>query len=283
MRLKYRNNKGVSLDLSGGTYLLDGAALFDYAWSYTARGTGRDSYIEAFYRNTIEKAVDIEIKAHNRHVFAAALNHFHDVTHTDIALAQYGRLELDTGEYMLCHIPAVKKPVWKDDIRAVVCNVTILTTRPAWCRDVHYFHGLQGDREHRGDDLGYPHGYPHDYGMFVGMSLVQNNHYTPCEFEMTMYGPVTNPEVKIGPNVYAIGTESNPVALLTSSDRIIINSREREAKQHSGNGVVIDRYNDRVKEYGGFELIPTGASPTSANCRFSLTFFQERSDPTWSL
>ena len=103
------------------------------------------------------------------------------------------------------------------------------------------------------------------------------------QFEMTVYGPVTNPAITIGDNVYEVDVDvpAGAVLKISSIDRTITLTME--------NGDTTNAFDNGVRGNGAgsghyiFEPLPADTADVTwaNNFGFDLTPIEEMTDPSW--
>jgi hypothetical protein len=295
MRVFYRNHLGKRMDLSKPPYSLLYGELFDYTHEYeTVSGGYYGEYISRFYKVVTKIPLQFSVlsKAEN---FNRALRAFYEFIDVDIETKTPGRIELDTGEYMEGYIVASKKGFDKRLMPAVSNDLTFVTERPFWCRDLHYQFEVGPDPslpDPGGDDwLDFyddkgrkgNFDYPFDFKRGTGVQTLKSNGLAGgkgYEFEMTIYGvpgAPTTPSITIGGHPYIVREIVYP------AEKMIINSKEKRVYKVLDTGEEVSCFAKRNKEYSVFKPIEDGAWVVTTNSLFDLTVFQERSEPKWNL
>ncbi|MDR3304505.1 MAG: hypothetical protein LBS85_00525 [Clostridiales Family XIII bacterium] len=277
MKLYYINHKNERLFLSGGDFTADGESLFD--WRFEEVG---EDYIIGFRQKVVLFQLPILIQGHSRTAFSENLKRIHNVTGVDLANMRMGKLYIeDTDEYLPCYFTGSVKSGWFNDLREVAEVFDVVTDKPGWHKDFKYTFSAEVSIQ---DGNGFDYEYDHEYDYAHGTSIQVLNLETVegSDFELIIYGPVTNPEIHIGGNVYAIGTAANPITVY-SNGYITIDSLNTSVLHNAIDGHVYDRYNDRVKDHDIYAKIQPGANVIQTNCFFDLYVKQKRSEPTWNL
>lgn len=128
--------------------------------------------------------------------------------------------------------------------------------------------------------LDYEYDYEYDYSTPTdGSAIWEVDHFAPCEFLMTIFGPVSNPRILINGYSYEVYTE------LGSNDYLQIDSRNNKVIKYLSNGTRQDMYNYRAKQQSIFEPITPGNITVMwpGTYGFDLTLFCERSEPKWKM
>jgi len=280
MDLKYINHRGAELDLSDWPLVLQSDSLFDYEWQYNATNTGsQGGSISSFYRDVSVIEAALCVYSTSNVEFAAAMNRFFDVVETDVAATRPGRLVLPDNYYFPCYIVASHESGWRQGIRTNMKGIKIVSEYPWWCLNVDYSFGPNSDAAMiEYDFLDYPVDYDIDYSVFRSIKFVQNNSIEPANFRMVIFGPVENPVIRIGENIYQIEIQ------LYANEWVTIDSRDRTIIYHHAAGYDEPAFNSRQKAVSIFNPIPTGFNViTEVNCFFNITIYEGRSAPIWTL
>ena len=99
--------------------------------------------------------------------------------------------------------------------------------------------------------------------------MINNESYLPCHFRMTIYGPVTDPEIVIANHIYKVETT------VFTDERLEIDSRNNTVIKIGRLGEETDLYNSRYKLQSVFAW-PGGYG-------IDITLYDERSEPRWTL
>lgn len=120
---------------------------------------------------------------------------------------------------------------------------------------------------------------PCDLKRVKGIRVIENDSYLSCHFKMTLYGPVTDPEVVIANHLYKVGTT------VFTGERLEIDSRTHSVKKVGRLGEETDLYNSRYKLQSVFEKIPPGRQTVTwpGGYGIDIVLYDERSEPRWSL
>lgn len=135
-----------------------------------------------------------------------------------------------------------------------------------------------------GLDLDYPHDYPHDYLATTRNAVASNPMPTAMPFQMVIFGPVSNPQLTLGGNTYALDMDipSGSYVTVTSiaGRRTIVMTAENGDETN-----VFDKGRRGTGLNGGeyiFQPIPAGDSIVQwSGFGVDLTVYQEESEPPW--
>lgn len=277
MNLIYQNHLGEQLDLSNFPYLLTSTNSFNFEWGYDAVETGNiGSSIKRFYRNIKTTEAELAISAINRDDFAEAVDTFFSVTERDVVDNIPGKLITENGEYLTCFIVSADHSTLNPIINLNERKVKILSPYPFWIKDSTK--SFRPQAEHEGDFLDYPHDYPYDYTADAsGLASWNLNHYSSCDFIMTIFGYVDQPRILINGNEVLVYTE------LSAHDYLQIDTRNKTIKKFLSSGEVINVFDLRGKTSDIFKKMDGGRNVItwSGSFGFDITAYVERSEPRW--
>lgn len=286
MDFYYVNNHGERIDLSDYPYIFQQGDLLNWVYSYnTDNLVSRDityGYKVAAKEIPVKLAVlcDYTIPLEQRkEEWKAAVDHLCEVISVDVIDAKDGKLFTDTGFYMSCKIVGSQKTDWKMGLPFMFNTMTILADRPIWIHEEsRSFPPISSGTQQDETYLDYEHDYDYDYTMPYGGDVIWNvDHFAPCEFLMTIFGPAVDPRIVINGHPYQVYTA------LDANEYLQIDSRENKVVKYLANGIRQDIYDLRAKQESVFDTITPGNISVvwSGEFGFDLTLFCERSEPRW--
>ncbi|VDN22546.1 unnamed protein product [Cylicostephanus goldi] len=170
---------------------------------------------------------------------------------------------------------------WLDD-RISEFVLKILTDDPVWTKTTSLsFSPLSPEDQKKISGLDYPHDFSYDYVSDILTQVVFNGSPGKADFLWRAHGPIVNPEIKVGDNLYKV--------YVTIPDRayLEIDSREKTI-------ILVDAdvrknfYAYREKGAPGsgtyiFEKLPTGKTSVTWNRKFGfdLVVYETRSTPPY--
>ena len=278
MEVYYINHKGQKIDLGHSPYQLQIGYLFDSSNKYD----GNCFRISRVYKEITTISTCVTIDAPSEKEFYAAVDQFFEITETDTAAGVQGRLYIG-DMYLKCNVISSSKSFWKETFRGMENTIKLLVPYPYWCREISKsFLKIGSGAVLRSEDiyLQYPVAYPYRYTMPQNAGFISNDHYTDCDFKMIIYGPCTDPAIRVNGHLYEVK------ATLYAGEYILIDSRENTVVRYLIDGRTQNLFNQRNKESNLFQKIPSGRCAVLWNAAafgFDLTLFQERSEPAWNL
>ena len=272
--IRYVSSDGEELRFGAGeTYRYENTSLHDYSWGYDAL----NDHISRFRRALTEYTLTVGVRADTDGL--SARNKLTEVFESDVKKHTPGRLYVGDS-YIDCYVVGSTKSLWNFDVNVMTAELRILSEEPYWRHETTFRYVVE---ESRSDDHDYPYDYAYDYGSVNRSQYLTNPYLSPCKFRLTIYGPVVNPEVRIGANSYGVDTAVGEGCYL------VIDSSERTVVLHDVYGHGTDAYDDRVRGAQGsgtyiFEDVPQGSSGVmwSGGFYFDLTLIEERSEPPWT-
>lgn len=310
MQFYYISHSGTRLNFYEAPYYLNDTDLLSYEWGYETE----NNKIQSITKDATDKSLEIyvmpEFGIENRNtVMRQAADYLLSILDADVAEKKPGRLYTDTGYYLECLFVKSEKSDWNMGINFMFNSFTLLVPRPVWVRETTYsflaeaadpITILPGEEETeqvitmeeeavfpefpydfavRQGGRTYPiFDYPYDYKRVKGMRQINNDSYLPCHFKMTIYGPVTDPELVIANHIYRVDTT------VFTSERLEIDSRNNTVIKIGRLGEETDMYNSRYKLQSVFEKIPPGRHTVTwpGGYGIDITLYDERSEPRWS-
>lgn len=206
------------------------------------------------------------------------LNQFYEITEKDIINGEPGKLVIDNS-YIQAYITA--SSTYPDENNYwTTKNVKILCPYPFWITEENRSFPSIAPGEEMGEYLDYEYDHEYDYTMTYGGDIIWKvEHFAPCEFLMTIFGPTVDPRIVINGHAYQIYTT------LDENEYLQINSRKNTVIKYMANGIRQDIYDYRSKQQSVFEQITPGDIRVvwQGDFGFDLTLFCERSEPKWKM
>lgn len=277
--LKYRSGStGEELELSGGNIRahIKTAGLYDYEWEVNTTTKLLGSKIKNFGKKAKKYEITLDFRG-NQEERANAAEKFYEMSERDIVKMTPGRL-IFKDHYLTCYIIGGEIGTSKLK-RAVEKTVYAYAPYPFWIREEsRSFPPVSPDEQQDDACLDYEHDYPYDYTMPYGGDVIWKvDHFAPCEFLMTIFGPAVDPRVVINGHPYQIYTT------LDTNEYLQIDSRNNKVIKYLANGIQQDIYDLRAKQESVFDPITPGNISVvwPGDFGFDITLFCERSEPRW--
>lgn len=284
MNIKYVNSNGKEIGLTDYPYLFQEGDIIDYNWDYDSE----NGKIKRIYKNIVERKVNIKVlpdfsysASKRKQLMSGYVNDLCDFFETDIVNNKDGKLYFDDDYYLNCKLIASSKSDWQMGIAYMNCEFTLLVEYPFWIKEERKSF-LQNDdisEMAETDTKLYGYHYPYVYGTTKGIDSFYNPSIKSSNFRLVFYGPVSNPQVMIGDNLYGINITIN------AGEYAVIDSMEEKMYLVDLSGTTNDIFNKRIKGQGVriYEKIPSGVSSVnwSSGFGFDLIVYDERSEPKW--
>ena len=277
--LKYRSGStGEEIELSSGNIRahIKTAGLHDYEWEVNATTKLLGSKIKNFGKKAKKYEITLDFRG-NQEERANAAEKFYELSERDVVKMMPGRL-IFKDHYLMCYIIGGEIGTSKLK-RAVEKTVYAYAPYPFWIREEsRSFPPISPNEQQDDACLDYEHDYQYDYTMPHGGDVIWKvDHFAPCEFLMTMFGPAVDPRVVINGHPYQIYTT------LDTNEYLQIDSRNNRVIKYLANGIQQDIYDLRAKQESVFDPITPGNISVvwPGDFGFDLTLFCERSEPRW--
>lgn len=311
MEIFYINHNGVKVNLMNGNYKIEESSLFSHSWDYDSKesASGYGGTIEKFRKDIQDRDFKIHIEGSGLVTYKQAFDNLMDLFDLDVIDDEPGKLYVDE-RYLKCFIIEGSPDYFVPGLDMATYRFKLVSTYPLWIKETSYQFlaeaadpiTIQPGEEKPEPEITMEKGtmlsdfpfdftvregkktkgmfdFPFDYKRVKGTRMVNNESYLPCNFKMTIYGPVTDPEVVIANHLYKVGT------MVFTGERLEIDSRTRSIKKIGRLGEETDLYNSRYKLQSIFEKIPPGQQIVTwpGGYGIDITLYDERSEPRWSL
>lgn len=280
MKVRYVNHKGKELDFMSLPYLYQVGNLLDYTWSYES-GDGIKSRVQNLRRADVNIPITVSVVSDDAEKFKKAAYDLFEIPEADVLAEKPGKLYVN-DYYLKCYVVQDIPADWNLGVPFMKRTMYILPDYPFWCREVtkSFLKGNPVSVQSAEEYLSYPFGYAYQYSVPRDAAFLENDHYSPCDFQMIVYGPCENPAIRISGHPYEVAVT------LYAGDYLKVDSRDHTVIQCKPDGRQINLFNQRRKDSNLFEKIQPGRSAvswTTGAFGFDLTLFQERSEPKWIL
>lgn len=276
--VKYVCSNGKEYNLIGDKLRPTAGTFHDYAWeietAYGINGYRVESFKKAAKTYQITLTVRGELDKRKE-----IIDDLTDAFEVDVISKKPGGIYFGDW-YIDCYITAKKTSIsdiwnnWTDLVVDIYCQTGM------WIREeTRSFPPISSSSEEwEASYLDYEHDYPYDYTMPYGGDVIWTvDHYAPCEFLMTIFGPAADPRIVINGHPYQIYTT------LDENEYLKIDSRNNQVIKYLANGIQQDIYDLRAKQESVFDPITPGNIRVvwSGEFGFDITLYCERSEPKW--
>lgn len=271
MDIYYENSAGIRLDLDRPPYnMLSATSLFDYEWQEDSEPRTPPR------RASGTKEITLVVTGTDRADYEQNLAHLLDTIDMDAMNGVRGRLYVGES-YLSCYMSKSVKPDKYINVKQGRITLTVKPDGKGWIRE-SLFEFRHSGQQADDSGLGYPYGYPYNYRRTEGYnSEMENDALSDCDFTMTIYGPVMEPEITIGGASYFLHCE------VQGGERAVIDTMARKILLADSEGVSVNIFRFRDSSHI-FDRIPPGTLPVYWNGAydFDLRLYEERGEPVWT-
>nr|DAZ16991.1 MAG TPA: tail protein [Caudoviricetes sp.] len=267
INVEYISSDGKKYSLQNDKRWITEGTFHRRSWKQNQKGFKRESVtydLTLTIRGTLEERIDF-------------LNEFRASIDNDVIKNKEGTISVN-GAYIKgffteseTGVSEIKK-CWSEIKLKLYCKES------AWITEKGY-EFKKGIEKKSGDWLDFSIDFPFDLtGDEKGIGNVQIDHYTECDFLLTLYGPCTNPRIVIGDNLYEVKTK------LDEGEYLTINSRAGTVVRVRTSGIEVNEFDNRTTVPNSpFEKIQPGYNLVSwdGSFGFDLLLYMERSEPAW--
>lgn len=271
----YKNSAGEEIIFgSNSGVILDNvnSELWNYSWNYNTVS----NRISSTSRTVREIPISFLFVGE-----AETRNTFLDIVDYDVREGELGTLTVNGYEIRGYFIGSENVDHWfvKGVMRR---NMKFLTESKNWYKPVTSEFYPQVSDEESQTGKGYEFDYNFDYGVPASdTSIINVESRHAVDFRMVIYGAATNPTILIGGHTYQVNTIVEP------SGYLVIDSQRKTILNVGAQGTITNVFNKQNKSSYIFQKIPRGSSEVAwvgedNSFGFSLTVFNERSEPIWT-
>lgn len=270
-KLTYKNhiNEIVEFGVDGLWFV--NTDLHNYEWKYE-NNNGR---IGSFDKGIVERKINIVIGCKTREQGINYMNQIVECADKDILTNNEG--VLIWGDYYLkCYLTKSKKNTFIERKGYLEGEITIVTDKPQWVREVTKPFGGNTSGE-EGKNLDYAFDFPYDFTSPTAIKNIVNPSFADTDFKIVVYGEVTNPAIYIGGHLYEVN------CYVARGEYLTIDSKQKTITITKQNGEIENHFKDRNKTSYVFEKIQSGEVSVSwlGDFGFDITLYEERSEPKW--
>lgn len=254
----------------------------DYEWNYKTQF----SKVKRFYKEL--KTASIPIFFYQRRSASDTQELYHNAERMyatfdrDVRSMKPGKLWV--GDYYInCYIVASKKKEYDNGV-VIEMTLTVLSDF-RWRKIASHTFGLEsggGGGGGTSEFLDFEYDFEYDYSSSPDTSDLrkwQAESIAPFDFRIEFQGPVDDPELIVGGQIYRVYTE------VAESERLIVDSLERRVYRKLIDGTEINEFNNRDKDYPIFQPMPISEGITEVTWTeghvVTLYAYIERSEPKW--
>lgn len=275
MIAKYVNSEGDEVLLSSFPTRVKDAVFHSYAWGYDGVEKQYGVDITRFTKDPAEYEATIIISG-SIEQREKILDDFLETTEKDIIKKTPGKLIVGDCYINAYMLSSSTTPY--DNADWTQKEVVFLCPYPFWIiEETRSFPALVSTATTQSDEyLDYEYDLSYDYTAPAGGNVMWIvDHYAPCEFLMTIFGPASEPRIMVNGHTYQVFVD------LEANEYLQIDSRNNTVIKIYSGGIKENVYNKRAKDASVFEPIEAGGISViwSGDFGFDLTLYCERSEP----
>lgn len=270
-KITYINHVNEILQFGKFPLLVEPSDIHDFAWKITSEY----NKISSFEKEITTKTLPVILKCKTRSEGIALRNRMFEIFEKDVLEMQHGKLII--GDYYLkCFVTGSRKTDYMTNRRYMTVELTVETDYPEWVKETKYEYAPDKLIEEN-IYLDYPLKYQYDYHNGLMQKMIVNDSFMPCNFEIIVHGPCIDPIITIGNQIYEVNIE------LKESEYMIINSINKKLQKVLEDGTKESAFTYRNRDFYIYKKIPEGVHNVLWNglFNFSITLFDERSEPKW--
>lgn len=280
-RFTYTNHLGEVITFGASPYFANHSDLRDFQWKY-------DTDVTRFERGVVTKTLKICVVGTEESAIRAK-DALYEIFEKDVLAMKKGTFKI--GDYeMSAFVYGSKKSDYLSSKRLLIVDLDVVTDTPQWKTEknfefsasteievVEYGRNYTDEKKTGIAAREYPYGYSHSQLN----ARVDNDSFYECGFRMVISGPVTNPAIKIGDNLYRVDVTVGKDERL----EIISDGTTKTITCHRNGNVKEDCFAKRYKKQSVFAKIKTGVNQVEWDNTFPfvVTLLIERSEPKWTL
>ena len=275
MIARYINSVGKIIDLLSFHNRVKDINFHEYEWEYDGTEQKYGLNITNFKRSEKEYEGTIVFRG-SLMKRKENLNNFLKVAERDILSKTPGKLIC--GDYYI-NAYVVSSSTYPDDEAGwTLKDVVFLCPYPFWIKEEkkQFFPQSEPTKD---KGLDYKYDYEYDYTpQKTGTANWYIDHYAQSEFNITIYGPCTDPRILINGYPYEV------FDTIENNEYIIIDSRNNTIIKYLANGTQKSIYDLRSKAQSIFNPVSSGDVDIAWNGEFGfdITLYLERSEPEWN-
>lgn len=269
--MRYVNHLNEVFYFGTDKVLINENTFRNYKWSFNSQY----NKITSFERKLSSSNLPVTIVGPDAKEIA---NRLFEIIEKDVLTNNPGKMYI--GDYYISgyFTASNKKEYTKGQGQVFSMDLTFTSDQACWIKESPYVFRIS-DEGSGGSELGlgYSYDYPFDYSSPISSQNMVNSSFVPVNFVMTVYGPVTNPEIIVGGNIYQVDVE------LEENEVLVINSREKKVYVIDEDGIATSAFAQRNLDHYIFEKVPAGELTVlfTPECNFDIVLMEERSEPAW--
>ncbi len=264
---KYVNHLNEVVEFGKGNILVNQNDFRNYEWNFSTQY----QKLSAFNKQPSKKNLPFLIFGPDTR---ATANKMHEIFEKDILAIIPGKLYCGDF-YLRGYFYSSNKSEYlrKDVMRG---SLQFITDQNFWIKEDKYLFRLSDEAAQGGH--GYDYGYPYDYASSVNVQDLYNTGFIDTNFEMVIYGPVSQPVITVSGHSYEVNVN------LIANEYLTINSADKTIVRTTARGEKVNEFSHRSLDSYVFQKMPKGVNKVVTNAPFNydITLLLERSEPVWT-
>ena len=278
IEIKYVCSNGEEYNLIGDKMRATSGYFHAYEWTPNTTEKEMGVTVNSFTKEPVVYDITLTVRG-KEFERKRLLNKLTNAFEYDVVNMSPGRIYYDKY-YIDGYIKKSSNEISNENNSWTDCKIEIYCPYPFWTmEEKKNFYPDSVQKAESYTYLDYPYDYKYDYSRSrAGTENWYIDHFRENNFEMTIYGPCSNPKILINGYPYQINDT------LETGEYITVKSREKTVTKHLTNGTVQNIFAKRDKINSVFKLIPSGELTFnwSGTFGFDMTIYKERSVPKWS-
>lgn len=283
MKLIYESSDGKVIDLMGNAiYAQEPESLLSSTWDYNEiSGANGLKRIKKFYRKTQSCNLMLDIMADTKSEFNIIMDTLRKAFDGDVKRLQPGKIWWN-DYYKQVYVVETSHDDFDELFESVTSKLTIISPYPYWIKEHTTRYPAMtesiGTLDYGMD--GYYEGFDYcsiDYGQSDYVDIIRTSGIGGSNFEITFYGPASDPSVTIGDHEYQVYDS------IADGEYITVESIGKKIVKHKLDGTIVNDFYRRNKDSYIFEPIPDGELTVlkSRDISVDIKIYNERSEPKW--
>lgn len=270
---KYINSNGEVLDFKKNGISINESSLRDYEWNYSSS----NGKINQFFKEIQSFRLELTVNLRGFKDYSKVKDSIIEKFEIDILNNKPGVLKIN-NYYLKCFIIGNKKKDYLIADRYLKMELTVLCEEKIWVKETKF--NLNASKVLRDDTpiKMYPYQYIYTYANKKNNVYIINESFGNSDIIIRIFGPASNPFVKIGDIVYQVNT------YIEKNEYFEINTSNRTLVKVNNFGYKTNAFMYRSKDRADFFLkIPPGTQMASWGGYYNveIVVIEKRSEPRW--
>lgn len=275
LECKYVNGMGDTFIFGTQNNRINKSDIRDYEWQYTEQY----DKIKQFTKKLTTRSIPVRFfnrAGEDSEVYDRAED-LYAITDRDVRTLTPGRLYI--GDYCIeAYVVASAKQEYDNGV--IISETLSILSDFRWRKEVVKTFGGSTPYEPSDEVRDYPKDYMWDYIASHSQRRIITNSIAPYDFKIVFQGPVVNPTLIVGGNIYRVYTE------IYTGEYLTADSVQKTIIRTKINGEKVNEFSYRDRDNYIFEKMPVRNGSSLVQWQegkiVELTAFVERSEPKWT-